>query len=121
MQAQSGSTPDEPVDHRGEHLALKSTQRRAFAHVQVVVEPAGGDSEVEILRQDLEDTRDYSPILTFVCPVQHFAYPSGSLRVYGKDASHALAPPFSRHIKREQRCWRHGVLWHEAQAVVSSK
>src|SRR5918998_2278254 len=89
MQAQSGSTPDEPVDHRGEHLALKSTQRRAFAHVQVVVKPADGDSEVEILRQDLEDTRDYSSILSFVCPVQHFAHPSGSLRVYGKDTSHA--------------------------------
>src|SRR4028119_578676 len=100
MQAQSGSAPDEPIDHSGEHLALKPRERRAFAHVQVVVEPAGGESEVEILRQDLEDARDYSSILALVCPVQHFAQPPGLLGVYGKDTSHALAPPFSRHIKR---------------------
>src|SRR5215207_4668765 len=89
MHAQSGSASDEAVHHRGEHLALKPAQRRGLAHVQVVVDPADGDSEFEIWRQDLEHAGDGSPILTLGPPEQYFAHPSSLLGVEGKDTSHA--------------------------------
>ena len=61
VEAKSGGAAYQAVDHRGEHLALQTTQGRALAHVQMVVEPASGEADVEVLRQDLEDAWDRSP------------------------------------------------------------
>jgi hypothetical protein len=81
VKAQSGSASDEPVYHRGEHLALQTAQGRAFAHMQVVVGPANGKADIEVLGQDLGYAGDRSSIPTFFHPDQRLAQPSGSLGV----------------------------------------
>jgi hypothetical protein len=58
----------------------------------VVIDPVNGEADIEVLRQDIEEAGDCSSILTFGHPDQRFAQPSGSLGVYGKDASHLLTP-----------------------------
>src|SRR5215204_1080588 len=59
-------------------------------------------------------------------PYRRSVHQSNSLRTpracWGSKVSIrvTLAPPFSRYTKREQRCWRRGILCHEAQTGASS-
>jgi hypothetical protein len=88
---QSGSTPDEAVDHRGDHLALQLAQRRTLAFVEVVHEPTRGDGDLKVGQEDLEDSGQFPAELTTHHPDHEFPEPFGSIRFDGKDTSHDLA------------------------------
>jgi hypothetical protein len=77
VKPQSRGTTYLPVDHRRQHLALKSSEFRGFAKMKVVVQGTRGSRDPQVDREDLEHTGYDTPVLATNESKEELANPFG--------------------------------------------